>query len=659
MNRFLDKLMEFFSSLKLAICLILSLAFYLGAATCYEARYGTRAVQEVIYNSKPFILLMALLAINVMGAVIVRYPWKRKQTGFIITHCGIEILLLGCLLSFRFSVDGRVELQPGGQSEEINLNDEEIGVTAPDAGGLQRRHVIPVNLWADAGYPGLAQFVLASAHLIDLPQEPRWPEDHSADYALGEGLKLHVLQWLPAAVPETVMHESEDGFPTAMLHLGGSLPNGMPMDQDVSLTADGAGGGWQKPFGGQMDMTLWKARSDAEVKEFLNPPPLEQLPEMGRLAFYLGGTRYELDVKSDMLGKTQTLGDSGFTVSVDNYHLQAPDQLPEDHAQLPGAAGPAPAGPPDPSIYVHLNGPSGKKDYMLTASHPQFMADLNETDMSRHGVSKPTDPLIYYWHPQAYFTTKAGTRGRLQLLAGPDGKLYARLFKLKEADGKYTPPFEVEVGKEMSNFWLSISLTINQFSPSAILAQEFRPAHVEPNQMDMHMRAMKVAVEVDGVRQEVWLARQGGDVQLNTPRGTVDLDYGYAPYELGFAVHLNHAEQTNDPGTDQAAAYSSEVAISGTSSKDGTYTISMNKPLSVQGLTFYQAGFDQDEDGPLSTLSVRHDPGWVIKYLGCALIVGGIFTMFYMKAYFQKTPAPAQAPAKNRKAVSGKAVQVG
>jgi hypothetical protein len=79
----------------------------------------------------------------------------------------------------------------------------------------------------------------------------------------------------------------------------------------------------------------------------------------------------------------------------------------------------------------------------------------------------------------------------------------------------------------------------------------------------------------------------------------------------------------------------------------------------VQGLTFYQAGFDQDEDGPLSTLSVRHDPGWIIKYLGCALIVGGIFTMFYMKAYFQKTPAPAAAPAKKEKKLSGKAVQIG
>ena len=43
MIKLLDKLFEFCASLKLAIFLILSLAFYLGSATVYEARYGTRA----------------------------------------------------------------------------------------------------------------------------------------------------------------------------------------------------------------------------------------------------------------------------------------------------------------------------------------------------------------------------------------------------------------------------------------------------------------------------------------------------------------------------------------------------------------------------------------------------------------------------------------
>src|SRR5580658_7891622 len=151
----LDKFFEFCASLKLAIVLILSLAFYLAAATFYESAYGTAAVQQVIYDSPGFILLMALLAINVMAAVVIRYPWKRKQTGFIITHAGIEILLLGCLISHRFSIDGEMSMPVGRETESMNSVDEDIDVDLPDAGGNVHRHVFPVVLWKDAGYPSL------------------------------------------------------------------------------------------------------------------------------------------------------------------------------------------------------------------------------------------------------------------------------------------------------------------------------------------------------------------------------------------------------------------------------------------------------------------------------------------------------------------------
>jgi hypothetical protein len=170
------------------------------------------------------------------------------------------------------------------------------------------------------------------------------------------------------------------------------------------------------------------------------------------------------------------------------------------------------------------------------------------------------------------------------------------------------------------------------------LVNDFRPAHVQPRQMDQHPRAIKVAVDIDGDHQETWLALGDTPTDLTTPRGPIQLDYSYREYELGFSVGLDHAEQTNDPGTNQAAAYTSEVTVMGSENSDGPHVITMNQPLTVSGLTFYQASFADEDGTAISTLSVRHDPGWVIKYSGCGLIVGGIFTMFYMKAYFQKSP---------------------
>jgi hypothetical protein len=655
MDKLLDKLLDFCSSLKLAICLILSLAFYLGAATCYEARYGTRPVQDMIYGSRPFVLIMAMLSVNVMAAALVRFPWKRKQTGFIITHCGIEVLLLGCLLSFRYSVDGKVSLTPGQKSEVINLIDEEVGVTMPDSGGKERRHVFPIQLWRDAGYPGLAKFVLGATGVINVPQEIRWPAGHTVTWPMGGGAKLTVLDWLPAAVGETDVKATQDGFPAAVVHLGGHLPNGMPMDQTIPMLADGQGDGMVRPFGGTLEINLWKARSDDEINEFMNPPDPKKLPDLGQVALYVGGKRYTVDVSTDSLKKPQTLGASGFTASVDDYVLAAPPpQLPENHGGDAIATETI-----DPQVRVTLTGPAGAHTYLLAAWHPQAIARIDNSDVSQHGLASADDPLIWYWNPQTYATTTSGTRGRLWMIQSPEGKLYARMFQLPQADQAAKPPFEVQVGKEMQNFWLNISLSVTQFCPSGTLVNEFRPAHIDANQMDFHPRAIKVALDVDGGHTETWLALGDEPLTLNTARGPVDIDYNFTEFPLGFSMGLNHAEQTNDPGSDQAAAYTSEVTVMGSDKVDGDHVITMNEPLTVQGLTFYQAGF-ANEGIPTSTLSVRHDPGWIIKYLGCALIVGGIFTMFYMKAYFQKTstPAPAKVAKQPMPAMGAKRVKV-
>jgi hypothetical protein len=90
--------------------------------------------------------------------------------------------------------------------------------------------------------------------------------------------------------------------------------------------------------------------------------------------------------------------------------------------------------------------------------------------------------------------------------------------------------------------------------------------------------------------------------------------------------------------------------------------VTMNRPLDYpdpQGrqLRFFQENYlppDERGNTPLgSVFRVNYDPGRPIKYLGCALIVSGIFLMFYMRAYFFKKPGdsspapatPARVPA--------------
>jgi cytochrome c biogenesis protein ResB len=75
----------------------------------------------------------------------------------------------------------------------------------------------------------------------------------------------------------------------------------------------------------------------------------------------------------------------------------------------------------------------------------------------------------------------------------------------------------------------------------------------------------------------------------------------------------------------------------------GAVVISMNEPLKKDGYTFYQSSFEQNERGEatVSILSVNHDPGRWIKYLGSFLIVLGSSMLFWFRRakWFRKGSA--------------------
>jgi hypothetical protein len=513
MYRFLEKLFEFCSSLKLAIVVILGIAFYLGAATFYEAQYGTRVVQAMVYGSTGFVVLMALLSINVMAAVLSRYPWKRRQTGFIITHCGIEILLAGCLLSFRYSVDGRVQLTPGSAADHrIDGYNDQLNVAITGSDGSRQTHAVSLDLWSDAGYPSLPRFVASAIWPLS---QPRFSGPRT--YELRDGARLQIMDWLPAAKIEQHFPPVENGWPAVHLRLAGLTPAKMPVDVDRWLFASSDAGASDTLFNGVISLELSRSNGPSELKEFLHPPQ----------------------------------------------------------------------------------------------------------------------------DKEAFKTDRAGTRGRLQLLQSGD-KLYARILGLaglKDA-------FEVTMGREIPA-WMGLKLTFLEDVSSAREDKQFVPAHVPVKNLDQAMRAIRIAVDVDGQRTERWLARGSEPVMLQAAGETVVVSYGFESIPIPFQLNLKSAEQRNDPGSNNPANWTSVVSVGGDQNSTIDHTITMNEPLTVDGLTFYQAGFDQIDlpEGtiPLSTLSVRRDPGTIPKYIGCGCIVGGILTMFYMKAYFQKSPAPMSA----------------
>src|SRR3954452_12759603 len=79
--RVLDGTYRFLASVKLAVISLGTLASVLAYATFFESNHGAAAAQEWIYQTRWFSLVLAFLGVNILCAALIRYPWKKRQTG--------------------------------------------------------------------------------------------------------------------------------------------------------------------------------------------------------------------------------------------------------------------------------------------------------------------------------------------------------------------------------------------------------------------------------------------------------------------------------------------------------------------------------------------------------------------------------------------------
>jgi hypothetical protein len=140
-----------------------------------------------------------------------------------------------------------------------------------------------------------------------------------------------------------------------------------------------------------------------------------------------------------------------------------------------------------------------------------------------------------------------------------------------------------------------------------------------------------------------------GTVELATPQGSIGtwLISGYLarPQEIKhegrtyqislrperyykpFSLHLLEFRHDKYPGTDIPKNFSSRVRLSHPEKKeDREVLIYMNSPLRYSGETYYQASFDQDNQG--SILQVVRNPSWLTPYFACVLVSIGMIYQF-------------------------------
>lgn len=229
-------------------------------------------------------------------------------------------------------------------------------------------------------------------------------------------------------------------------------------------------------------------------------------------------------------------------------------------------------------------------------------------------------PLSGKGENELYLTPEMGAKNGAELkykLFFKDGMRQPKQGRLKEGDSFDTG-------------WMGLQFRVLRYFPKAEETYDFKKS-------EKLTPLTTSAIKINYMGKDHWL--QVNDVlKLFTQEAVYFITYGNRRIDLGFDLLLKKFEVGRYQGTTRAASYQSLVAT-----EDGAETlISMNEPLKHQGLTFYQASF---QDGPqgqpiASILSVNYDPGRWLKYLGSLILTLGVVWLFYNKRRAARAAAP-------------------
>jgi len=657
------------ASLQLAVVLIVILAVVLAWATVVENRFGLKVAQFGIYRTWWFEALNFLLGLNVLMAAVVRFPWKRRHLGFLLTHAGILVLLFGCVVTRQKGIDAYVRVIEGDtvhRATSSSLQHFELDVT-------------PAN-----GDPGMTINVPFRAGPFnwneygDAPEDPQriaydtrcwfpWRfgrRDRGLLYD-EEGIRLEVLDYYSdsdyLSVPRVKLEVTDLQMlrETAMAHGGsadasrvavelGCLPD---FDPTPPNPAQGIGDAQRLTSG--IRFFFWMAGSRAETEAFRDGRPEMPLGLRGNVVLHAGGKKYEFRVDDyDLRGEPNprfALGESGLEVEVVQHDATSGRIVLAVHRQ-------------------------GDRPGMLWLSSQNPVRNQQDYEQGIIG---------HYWE---------NSEPRVEILCGDDQKLYYRTWyreRLSDVavlptDGSPRIVFEEDSSASedtahphATSRAHPLKIRVDQFVPED---ESGRPGKLVPKpfypKKPMERRQALVRLTVDGVSEEFWLEgmsiypfdelpQTNQSKVVQSAKRNVKVRLRWDEIDLGFGVHLRECFEELHAGTRMEKNYSSIVDFLSRDHQQRPLlpeatTITMNGPadftdpqtgrlyrLSQSGMQgpiplnnpMYRAfrqrvGDKTDRERVyLTSLGLNYDPGRGLKHAGSLLMIVGVFLVLFARVH--------------------------
>lgn len=567
-GKVLRALFKFFASLQLAVGTLSLLMIVLAAGTLIESRYGANAARILIYDTFWLTLILIVLVLNLAASAADRLPWQKKHIGFVLTHLGIIVLLLGSLATQKAAVDGQISLQEGASGKWVTLRD-------------------PVLYFYSQTFKAERMIALKERAL-------RWKgREKIAEFKNKEhAAQLFVTQFFPKAKAETVWEPADLGVPAIQI----SLKNAF-VDMTEWLADDAAG----------RELSLGPAVL-RWADDFIQPaaPNTQSVIEIER-----GGKKEEVLVPEKNVLPFEQVLSSGIKIRILSvYRFAYVEESVLKEGVLPEHA-------ENPAVVMEVEENGQIEKHTVFAHFPDFPTVHGKPE-SRLGVT------VRYRDPHVL---AKGNKNELRFVNRPDGIYY----QIKS--GEKLKQDQVVLGREVETGWMDLKFKVEQILPKAARSLKVIPLE-DHDPSESATAALELEFKTKQEEQKFWLM-EGMQKSSMLAGGLFEMVFGRRQLALGFEVGLKDFRVKNDPGTERAAAYESDVVL-----KDFTRgvsfekTISMNQPLDYRGFKVYQAGYQIGEDGvEVSVFAVGRDPGIPMKYSGAVIMVLGIILMFYTRAY--------------------------
>lgn len=678
-------------SLTLGISLLSILLILMAFGTFVESEYSSAVSKFIIYNNRWFHVLIALLALNLIGGIVARFPWGLRRIPFLVTHAGILILLFGCSLTWYNGEEARITLPEGtvgSIATKIDQQQFEFKYLVHSAAAVPEPLTVPFRpgpfSWQDDQYDNWIKD--GKKYKTILWYAMRFaPRDAGEKTIQGKssndpGVKYEILDYYAHSALEpvpsfdilvlwnkTVQTQTELGDIKEEPRNWERVRLDLRQQHPVAGLSDVRG--VNATMKGEERITYHLALSDAELTAFQKSRPKggSSTGLWGEVVLYYNGNHYSINV--DQLRASAPNG----RVPIGETGLQIGNVRFNERGVV---------------INFVLFTQSGEQEAMaLFPDNPEWNVQAR-----RLGV------FGSYWvDPQRIMQEKAEYADhpllqrlavqRLDFMQGPQGTLHYRLWSgqqivangiVPHREGQKKPRFKVAKGTPDE-----VDIEIERF-----VSQDVPHYRIIPGRQE-HQKEQRVKLRVtfDGKEDTFWLRAvvptivplppQQDQIRYVYGNGrTLCVQLNYETIDLGFGILLKQFEQRTEPGTRMSSLYSSLVDyVEPIDPADTNWRnlknyrvlpegenilISMNRPGYFRGkgdgFRIYQSSYmgpyypDQPQffdlyDGQvfpwesrpresiaMSTLSVNNDPGRGWKYLGSFLIVLGTAMFVWRRA---------------------------